>query len=203
MRLAPAVLALAFAIGAATARAERPPSDSEKAAILKGYGATVDASCFMVSVSSRDSSWATVAFAQPLPGETVKQFTDRCNPANGVAVMHNPGSGWTIVTEGSDFGLCPIHGVPDAIALDFKLCTKPGRTMLAHGNHLVYKPRALGRYTHLRWRHWGAAVATATGRYDGAPVRLKASRRRACGIHPTYLRVTAGSARPVTTACPA
>jgi hypothetical protein len=203
MRIVVAIAVLAaVALGAARAQADRPPSDNEKGAILQGFGAKVDASCFMVQVSSVDSSWATIASAQPMPGETQDEFVSRCNPGNGVVVMHNPGAGWAIATEGSDFGLCPIKGVPDAVALDFKLCRKPGRTMLARGHHLAYKPRAVGGYTHLRWSHWGERVATATGRLGSAPIRLKASDLQACGVHPTYLRITAPKHRPVTSGCP-
>jgi hypothetical protein len=203
MRILAAIIVFAaIGLAAAAAHADRPPSDSEKAAILQGFDAKADASCFMVQVSSVDSSWATITSAQPMPGETQDEFVSRCNPGDGVVVMHNPGAGWAIVTEGSDFGLCPIKGVPDAVALDFKLCRKPGRTMVARGNHLAYKPRTLGRYTRLHWSHWGDRVATATGSLDGTPIRLKASDLQACGVHPTYLRITAGTHRPVTSSCP-
>ena len=170
MKLALVALVLALAgFEAARAQADRPPSDSEKAAILQGFGAKVDASCFMVQVSSVDSSWATIISAQPMPGETQDEFVSRCMPGDGVVVMHNPGAGWKIVTEGSDFGLCPIKGVPDAIALDFKLCRKPGRTMVARGNHLAYKPRTLGRLHAAALEPLGRARRDGDRPANGAP----------------------------------
>jgi hypothetical protein len=184
------IVVAALGCGAAAARAERPATAAEKAAILSGLGAKSESSCYVAEISTVDDSWATLAFAGPMQGETVNQYVSRCDPGNGTDVAHNAGEGWREVTAGSDFGLCPIPHVPTAVALDFGLCTKPGRTTIPRGARLVTRPRTLGPYAHLRWRDWGAKVATARGvlAKDGTPIRLRASNLQPCGRHPTYLR---------------
>jgi hypothetical protein len=181
----------ALAWGAGAARAERPATADEKAAILDGLGAKSEPSCYVAEVSTVDDAWATLAFAGPMQGETVNQFVARCDPGNGTDVAHNAGAGWKHVTAGSDFGLCPIPHVPTAVALDFNLCTKPGRTTIPRGARLVTRPRTLGPYARLHWSHWGAKVAIARGilAADGTAIRLRAWNLRPCGRHPTYLRM--------------
>jgi hypothetical protein len=124
------------------------------------------------------------------------------------------------VTAGSDFGFCPIKGVPAAISREFALCRRVTAADYVLGSSAfapngqgfgTSKPRTIfnggvpsGLVTKIRWSHWGSAHATGVGknaiyRPEGgyyarlATIHLRASRRGRCpdSDQPAYLRLEA------------
>jgi hypothetical protein len=122
-----------------------------------------------------------------------------CPMGDGVAVLKADGTGrFTEVTAGSDFGFCPVAGVPAAIAEDFGLCrtVRPTRHTYVFdflAERLRFKPRRLpqgahGLYGSVRWSSWtrtqarGRAVLDYADAYEQfrVPVRVRLYRARQC-----------------------
>jgi hypothetical protein len=127
---------------------------------------------------------------------------------------------WTQITAGSDFGYCPIKGVPAAVSQEFKLCRRVTASSYVLGSSSfapngrgfgTSKPRAIfnggvpsGLVTSIRWRSWGSVRALGVGktaiyRPGGgyyarkATIELRASRRGRCADsdQPAYRRLEA------------
>lgn len=190
-----------LALPAATAGAARPATWPEVAAIAPAVG--LDAACLSASISTVDATWAT---AQDIN-------TGDCPTADGLVVVHFDGSAWQQVTSGSDFGFCPVSGVPDAISAEFGLCRPVTAASYVLGSSSFApmgdgfgssKPTRIfnggdpsGLVTHIRWRHWGSAKAIGFGRnaifrpHGGyyarlARIELRATRRSTCDGNPAY-----------------
>jgi hypothetical protein len=160
-------IGLAWSLAAGTS-ASTPATPDQTAAIAAAM--QIPAHCVSAAISSHDPTWAT------------GHDTDMgdCPQANGTVVLHRPDSTWEIVTEGSDFGFCPVHGVPAAISTEFKLCrvVKPSDYVLGGsffgpmGRGFGHaKPRTIynggdpaGLVTSIRWKHWGSAAAIGYGK---------------------------------------
>lgn len=209
-----AAVMVVVALGAAhVALADRPPHADERGAILAGVGARSGPSCYTIRVSTVDASWASVTFAPAEPGESVDEYVDRCNPADGLTLVHRATSGWRRAWEGEGGAgapFCPVMGVPTAVARDLAACRKRGRVLIARGTSYVYRPQSLiqgahGTYVRLRWKGWGKPKATGVGllkysdRYDNftARVRLRASHIELCLGHRVYMRLSTSGIRAV------
>jgi hypothetical protein len=195
---------LAGAVSSATAAT--PATPEQTAAIAPAVG--FPASCITASISTVDPTWATA-----LPTNT-----DPCPKADGTVVLHLVNGVWTQVTAGSDFGYCPIKGVPDAISSEFKLCLPVtasayvlgGFSFAPNGKGFgTSKPRTIfnggdpsGLVTSIRWQHWGSAHAIGFGKNaifrpgggyyaKRVTIELRASRRGRCpdSDAPAYLHL--------------
>ena len=189
------------ALTAEAAYGARAPTAAEKTAILTAFGSWSDESCYAIRVSTVDERWASVTFAAARDGESVVEYSERCNPANGLAMMHLRSDGWKYETDaGTEMPACPLPGVPVEVGVDLDACLK---AHVVYGTSFLYRPRTLPVSAHavltrLRWRNWGKETATATGVYDYADahskyrvrVRVRATRLGFCGERRTYRRVT-------------
>jgi hypothetical protein len=207
------VTAGALAAGAAlamasAARAAIPATPEQTAAIAPAVG--FPPTCITASISESDPAWATA-----LPTNTPD-----CPQADGTVVLRLQDGTWTNVTAGSDFGYCPIEGVPDAISREFDLCRPVTASSYVLGSAAfapngkgfgTSKPRTIfnggvpsGLVTSIRWRHWGSAHAIGFGknaiyRPEGgyyarkATIELRASHRGRCPHSdvPAYLHLDA------------
>lgn len=203
------IVAAGVALGTtAVALAAVPATPEQTAAIAPAVG--FPAACISASISSGDPSWATA-----LPTNTAG-----CPQADGTVVLRIVDGVWTQVTAGSDFGFCPIRGVPAAISTEFALCRRVTAADYVLGSSAFApngegfgssKPRTIfnggvpsGLVTQIRWRDWGSAHATGVGknaiyRPGGgyyarkATIHLRASRRGRCpdSDQPAYLRLRA------------
>ena len=144
----------------------------------------------------------------------------RCPNADGTVVLHLEGGAWKQIAAGSDFGFCPIKGVPSAISREFDLCrpVTPGSYVLGSFSFApngkgfgTSKPRTIynggvpsGLVTQIRWRNWGSARATGIGKNAiykpgggyyarKATIHLRATRRGRCpnADRPAYRRLEA------------
>lgn len=194
--------------GMSAAGAAIPATPEQTAAIAPAVGFAP--ACIRASIAESDPAWAT-AVAANTPG---------CPQADGTVVVHLVGPAWTQVTAGSDFGYCPIAGVPAAISREFALCRRVTASDYVLGSaHFApngkgfgaSKPRTIfnggvpsGLVTQIRWRHWGTAHAIGVGknaiyRPEGgyyarrATIKLRASRRGRCpdSGQPAYLHLEA------------
>jgi hypothetical protein len=201
---------VAGALGGASAvvHAAVPATPEQTAAIAPAVG--FPPGCITASISSTDPAWATA-----LPTNTPD-----CPQADGTVVLHLQGGAWTQVTAGSDFGFCPIKGVPAAISREFALCRRVTASSYVLGSAAfapggkgfgTSKPRTIfnggvpsGLVTRIRWQRWGSAHAIGFGknaiyRPEGgyyarlATIELRASRRGRCpdSDQPAYLRLEA------------
>lgn len=191
----PALASAAVLVGAAVALAAMPATPEQTAAIAPAVG--FPAGCITASISERDPSWATALPTNVLP----------CPQADGTVVVHLQDGTWRQVTAGSDFGFCPIKGVPVVISSEFKLCRPVTASSYVLGSAAfapngkgfgTSRPRTIfnggvpsGLVTSIHWRHWGSKYATGTGknaiyRPEGgyyarkATIQLRASRRGRC-----------------------
>lgn len=88
--------ALLVVVVAPVARADRRPTYSERAEIfyaLPKLDQARGSGCYRTRVSTVDKRWAVVWLARRR-GESVKHFTRRCNPGNGVSVMRKRNGRW-------------------------------------------------------------------------------------------------------------
>ena len=93
---------------AAPAAADRPATPTEAAAIAGGNPA-----CTTVRVSTVDESWAIY----------YSSGNQNCAGANGVVTVHQVAGRWKVTHENSGYPfVCPIRGIPTAVARDLKLC---------------------------------------------------------------------------------
>ena len=194
--------------GLSAAHAATPATPDQTAAIAPAVG--FPAGCIRASISGVDPAWAT-----SLPTNAAG-----CPQADGTVVVHLVGGAWTEVAAGSDFGFCPIPGVPAAISREFALCRRVTASDYVLGSSAfapngkgfgTAKPRTIfnggvpsGLVTQIRWRRWGTALATGVGknaiyRPEGgyyarkATIKLRATRRGRCpdSDQPAYLRLEA------------
>src|SRR5690348_15126870 len=107
--LASALLVLALA---GTALARRPATDAERAGMASALGFTPQ--CVTAFVSTVDSSY----------GKLVPTNASGCAMADGFTVLRHVGGSWVQAWAGSDYGACPIEGVPTRVALDLRACRK-------------------------------------------------------------------------------
>lgn len=207
-RLGLLTLLAALLGGSAAALAAVPATPEQTAAIAPAVG--FPPQCITASISSIDPAWATA-----LPTNT-----SDCPQADGTVVLHLQQGVWTQVTAGSDFGFCPIDGVPAAISREFDLCRSvtPSSYVLGSANFApngegfgTSKPRTIfnggvpsGLVTQIRWRRWGSAHAIGFGKNAiykprggyyarKATIELRASRRGRCPDSdvPAYLHLDA------------
>lgn len=181
-----------FMTFAATATGARLASTSEVATMAPGTG--FSSACLAGKISTADPTW----------GDVHATNADGCPQADGLIVEHYLRNAWTIAIEGSDFGLCPLvqepTEIPTDVALDLGLCARiaraaiicahggTGGTPATHPTSCESIPDALAdayHLTHLRWKHWGAPIATARGidlgyhvPYVHLHVRITAYRKR-------------------------
>lgn len=130
-----------------------------------------------------------------------------CAGANGVFVLRLVNGQWQIQYEGPFDRGAPcsnVSPVPERIGVDLDVCRALSkRVYIPRFDRLVYKPRLIVYGAHaglrnLRWRAWGRKTAMARGVMDysdrtlsfRAPIHVKVSRIRACGVKRTYLRMT-------------
>lgn len=189
------VICALVAVGlAGTALARRPATDAERSAMASAIG--FPPACVTAFVSTVDGNWGKVAPTN----------ASGCPMADGFSVVHDKAGTWSQAWAGSDYGACPIDGVPTRVARDLRACRKARAYILCLPRGTSFrKPRAhprrcttLGPHdsfaqamnlTRLRWRGWGRRVARGRGiergfhlPYSHVRVRLKAyRRRRACG----------------------
>jgi hypothetical protein len=187
---------------AAVAGASRPTTDAENAAISAAVVPDADPSCFTTRISTADESWALFSSAA--------HAASSCVAGGGYVVLHNAGGAWKDVLETSDVGACPLKGVPTPVALDLKICAKPGpKLYVLRGDKLVSKPKTLsqgahGIYRKLHWTGWGTATAVGHGElfYEDAydkmtiPIRITLTHRRLCGLQRTYFDLSAKPTKP-------
>jgi hypothetical protein len=185
--------ALAAVAGVTTSAFASTPATTDQAAAVAAVDGN-DPQCVTVRISSADESYA--------------ELYDAGNPdctqvGDGAVVYHLAGGAWKVAWEGSGPPSCP-HELPQAVAIDFKICTGPSkRVYVARDGKLVYKPRALiqgahGEYINLRWTGWGTAKAVAHGLFFyedrnetfKLKVRVTLTTRRLCGEKRTYKHMT-------------
>jgi hypothetical protein len=195
-----ALLALGATLAATSAFASRAATDQEASEVAAAENS--DPQCVTVRISTVDESYAEVYSAQ----------NPDCTEADGAAVLHRTGATWKSVYENSGQEGCPKE-LPQAVAIDFKICTRPSRRVyIARVGHLVYKPRLLsqgahGEYRKLHWKGWNSATAVGTGElfYEDAydkillRVRIVLTSRGTCGNKRAYqhmkVTVTNGTAQ--------
>jgi hypothetical protein len=187
----------ALAVAAAPAGAERPATPAEAAETAALARTTTD--CVDVTVSTVDTSWLDYRSTN---GEGCPQTDD-------TYVAHRAAGALTAVTSSPGVGLCPVDGVPDAVARDLQLCVEPSVTVYLarpvsksvtvstlRPTQIWARDRAY--YKGVRWTHWGSATATGRGRLDyyagqkfKADVELRVSRIQVCGERRrTYTRLS-------------
>ena len=186
------LIAAATASSAAASRLPTPGEHAQLAATANTVPPCVDA-----RVATVQAGWARVQFTN----------VDGCPQGNGLAVLQFATGNWATRYNGPDDPVGPctdIDGVPAAVALDLALCRALSkRVYIPRGDHVVYKPRLIIYGAHagllnLRWQGWGRGVATARGVMDysdrtltfRAPIRVRVSQIKPCGIKRTYLRMT-------------
>jgi hypothetical protein len=157
---------LAAAAVLASPAAARRPTTSERAAIsatVHGYitmpnsPAAHDNRITSITVSSIDSRYAAVRVKSPTVGFAVM-------------VLHRSGPAWWVLEFGSSLG---CDTAPAAVMRELAVgCEPPNATAWINDcGPLVRAPAQLmlacadGNYslTHLRWRHWGRSLASASG----------------------------------------
>jgi hypothetical protein len=202
------VAAAAVLGGMQAAWAATPATPEQTAAIAPAVGFAPQ--CITASIADADRSWAT---ARPTN-------TPGCPQADGTVVVHLQNGTWTQIAAGSDFGFCPIKGVPAAISQEFNLCRRVTASSYVLGSSSfapngqgfgTSKPRTVynggvpsGLVTSIRWRNWGSARATGFGKNSiyrpgggyysrKATIELRATRRGRCpgSDQPAYLRLEA------------
>ncbi len=187
--------ALIAAASVASAVASRVPTAEEHAALAAT--ANTVAACVDVRVATVQAGWARLELTN----------AEGCPQGNGVAILQFTNGRWATRYEGSDDlgGPCSgFAGVPAAVALDLGVCRPLSeRVYIPRGDDVVYKPRLMIYGAHaglrnLRWSGWGRAVATSRGTLDyadrtlsfRAPIRVRVSRIRPCGVRRTYRRMS-------------
>jgi hypothetical protein len=192
-----AAVVVVLLAGAGTAVAARAPTAAEQEGAAAVAG--VPAACVDVTVSTVDPTWLAYRGTG----------ADGCPDAEAQVVAHRSGNAWSRVTEVEDQGLCPVDGVPDAVARDLRLCVAPSRkvylarpvstkvTVSSLRPPTVWvRDRAYAKK--VRWERWGKPTATGRGRLDyyagqrfHADVRLTVSRVALCGERRrTYTRIS-------------
>jgi hypothetical protein len=181
--------------GMSAALAANPATPEQQAVIAPAAG--FSPGCSRVLIAESDPAWATAA-----PTNAAG-----CPQSNGTTVLHLQGGAWRAITAGSDFGYCPIAGVPATISRELALCraVTPGSYVLGSAAFApngtgfgTSKPRTIfnggvpsGLANRIHWRHWGAQQAIGIGknaiyRPGGgyyarrATIKLRASRRGRC-----------------------
>jgi hypothetical protein len=202
------IVAVAVLGGRQAAGAASPATSEQTAAIAPAVGFAPQ--CIRASIADVDPSWAT---AQPTN-------TPDCPQADGIVILHLQNDAWTQITAGSDFGFCPINGVPAAISQEFDLCRRVTASSYVLGSSSfapngkgfgTSKPRTVynggvpsGLVMSISWRNWGSARAIGFGqnaiyRPGGgyysrkATIELRATRRGRCpdSDQPAYRRLEA------------
>jgi hypothetical protein len=195
--------------------APRRPTASERAAItatvrayitMPGSPAAHDNRIKTITVSSLDPRYAAVRVESPSVG-----FAEM--------VLHHSGPAWWVLEFGSSLG---CNTAPAAVLRQLAVsCAPPDATAWINDcGPLVSSPRQLtlacadGNYslTNLRWRHWAASAATASGaarandckpycaagHFHSYPVTVTVDRLTRCGSARYYARltITYANARP-------
>jgi hypothetical protein len=111
----------ALAIGPAAAIAHRRATKPERTAILAAVVrqhqlSKAQATCQVLTISTVNQRYAELTWPRKLSSACQRVA------ANGVIIEHRTARGWRFVTVGSSF-MCPIKGVPSAVAGDFGLCS--------------------------------------------------------------------------------
>ena len=132
---------------------------------------------------------------------------DGCAPADDLVVLRLIEGNWTPRYQGPIDPQAPCaqdDGFPSAVGVDLGICRALSkRVYIPRFDRVVYKPRLIVYGAHaglrnLRWRRWGRSVATARGVMDyadrttsfRAPIHVRVSRVRPCGVKRTYRRMT-------------
>jgi hypothetical protein len=115
------VLLVALAVTPAVAVAHRRATKPERTAILAAVVrqhelSKAQATCQVVTISTANRRYAELTWPRKLSSACTRVA------ANGVIIEHRAARGWRFVTVGSSF-MCPIKGVPAAVATDFRLCS--------------------------------------------------------------------------------
>jgi len=107
------VICALVAVGlAGTALARRPATDAERSAMASAIG--FPPACVTAFVSTVDGNWGKVAPTN----------ASGCPMADGFSVVQNKAGTWSEAWAGSDYGACPIDGVPTRVARDLRACRK-------------------------------------------------------------------------------
>jgi len=200
-------LALTVVAIVAAPAAARRPSTSERVAItaavhgyvnMPGSPAAHDNRITAISVSSLDPRYAAVRLESPSAGPSLM-------------VLHHSGPAWWVLEFGSSLG---CNTGPAAVLRELTVgCAPPGATAWINDcGPLVSAPPELtlacpdANYllTHLRWRHWGGSVASATGtarandctpfcaagHFHSYPVTVTVDRLTRCNSAHYYARLT-------------
>ena len=210
------VLITAVALVAAVpASAKHTPSAAQKAGVESAFHAylhmphspaAADNRIVTLAISSVDPRYAAARLESPSAG-----------PSD--MVFHRSGPGWWVVGFGSSLG---CDTAPKSVLTDLAVgCTPPGsNAWINNCGPLVHAPKTLAiacadaNYSlgGLKWRGWGASLASATGtahandckpycaagHFHAYPVTVDADKLTKCGSAHYYARLTIVSpgARP-------
>jgi hypothetical protein len=208
-------LVIAAVAALASPAAARRPSPTELAGInraarayitMSGSPAAHDNRITAIAVSSIDRRYAAVHVTSPTVG-------------SALMVLHRSGPSWWVLEFGSSLG-CDIAPAPVLRELQVGCMPPRAAAWINDCGPLADAPAQLtlacgdGNYSlaHLRWRHWGQGLASATGiaeandckpycaagHFHSYPVTVTADRLTRCNSAHYYARlaITYAQARP-------
>ncbi|HVC86168.1 MAG TPA: hypothetical protein VNC40_01935 [Gaiellaceae bacterium] len=202
------VLITAVALVAAVpASAKHTPSAAQKAGVESAFHAYLH---MLHSPAAADNRIVTLAISSVDPRYAAARLE---SPSAGPSdmVFHRSGPGWWVVGFGSSLG---CDTAPKSVLTDLAVgCTPPGsNAWINNCGPLVHAPKTLviacadANYSlgGLKWRGWGASLASATGtahandckpycaagHFHAYPVTVDADKLTKCGSAHYYARVT-------------